>query len=72
MKTFTFFALVAAGAGQASAICAGFNYGIGNQQNLGGGVSRCEYSIDGKDSSHSTGLTTGTVYDDGCKAVDSL
>ena len=42
MKTFTFVALVAAAAGQASAICAGFNYGIGNQQNLGGGVSRCE------------------------------
>ena len=27
-------------AGLASAICPGFNYGIGNQQNLGNGVSR--------------------------------
>ncbi|KZV64816.1 hypothetical protein PENSPDRAFT_639117 [Peniophora sp. CONT] len=54
MKTFTLIAVIAAAAGQASAICAGFNYGVGNQQSLGGGVSRW------------------TVYDDGCKAVDSL
>ena len=27
-----------------SAICPGFNYGIGNQQSLGNGVSRCMYS----------------------------
>ncbi|KAJ3561981.1 hypothetical protein NP233_g9856 [Leucocoprinus birnbaumii] len=37
-----------------AAICPGFNYGIGNVQDLGSGFKRW------------------TVYDDSCKAVDSL
>lgn len=30
-------------ASHAMAICPGFNFGIGNQQNLGNGVSRCKH-----------------------------
>ena len=41
MQTFAIVALLAAVASQVSAICPGYNYGIGNQMNLGGGVSRC-------------------------------
>ena len=42
MKSFALAAAVLAlAAGQAAAICPGFNYGVGNQQNLGSGVSRC-------------------------------
>jgi NAD dependent epimerase/dehydratase family enzyme len=41
-------------AGFASAICPGFNFGVGNRQDLGNGISKW------------------TVYDDSCRAVDSL
>ncbi|VDB90159.1 unnamed protein product [Peniophora sp. CBMAI 1063] len=56
MKTSTFVALVAAVAGQVSAICPGFNYGIGNQQSLGGGVSR--WTVYNDDCSAADSLTT--------------
>ena len=43
MKYFTTAVVLSAVLGQAVGICPGFNYGIGNQQNLGNGVSRCTY-----------------------------
>ncbi|OAL56966.1 hypothetical protein IQ07DRAFT_582246 [Pyrenochaeta sp. DS3sAY3a] len=46
--------LLAPLAGSVVAICPGFNYGIGNVQNLGNGINRW------------------TIYDSGCRAVDSL
>lgn len=42
MKYLTSAIVASALLGQALAICPGFNYGVGNQQNLGGGVSRCK------------------------------
>lgn len=37
---FTSIVLAASAAGSALAICPGFNFGIGNQENLGNGISR--------------------------------
>ena len=44
MQTFAVVALLAAAAAQVSAICPGYNYGIGNQMSLGSGFSHCAYS----------------------------
>ena len=41
MQPISFALVLSAVVGQALAICPGFNYGIGNQQNLGNGISRC-------------------------------
>jgi hypothetical protein len=41
MKVFTITSTVLAAVVHVSAICPGFNYGIGNQQKLGSGISRC-------------------------------
>ncbi|KAL1606231.1 hypothetical protein SLS60_003633 [Paraconiothyrium brasiliense] len=40
MQFTTVFIAASSLAGSALAICPGFNYGIGNQQKLGGGISR--------------------------------
>jgi hypothetical protein len=37
----TSFVVLFGALGSALAICPGFNYGIGNQQNFGNGISRC-------------------------------
>lgn len=41
MKYSTSVIVLTVAIGQAMAICPGFNFGIGNQQNLGNGISRC-------------------------------
>lgn len=40
---FTMLALLGS-ATSVSAICPGFNYGVGHVRNLGNGVSRCEFA----------------------------
>ncbi|KAF9256641.1 hypothetical protein L218DRAFT_881271 [Marasmius fiardii PR-910] len=40
MKTFTSLFVTVVSIGQVMAICPGFNFGIGNLQDLGGGVNR--------------------------------
>ncbi|KAF7796576.1 hypothetical protein EIP86_007757 [Pleurotus ostreatoroseus] len=65
MQKLTFAIVLSAVVGQAFAICPGFNYGVGNQQNLGNGVSRWQVYDDGcnpVDSLTTTGnpCTSGT------------
>jgi hypothetical protein len=59
---------------QAAAICPGFNYGIGNVQNLGNGVNRCKLFLIKlfKKIDRDGLLLVGSVYDDSCKQVDGL
>lgn len=75
MKYFTSAVIFSAVMGQALAICPGFNYGIGHQQDLGNGVSRCTCCLSYKMYLLFTLLRAvyaGTVYDDSCNAVDGL
>ncbi|KAJ7495419.1 hypothetical protein FB451DRAFT_1020090 [Mycena latifolia] len=64
MKTTASLALFVALATNVAAICPGFNFGIGNQINLGGGTSRCKLNA--------RPVRTWNVYDDSCNQVDGL
>jgi hypothetical protein len=59
---------------QAAAICPGFNYGIGNVQNLGNGVNRCKLFLIKlcKTLTVMAYFFVGSVYDDSCNQVDGL
>lgn len=75
MQSLTLAFVLSAVVGQTLAICAGFNYAIGHQQNLGGGVSRCTFSclLGHIPQSLTLGIAyAGQVYDDSCNPVDSL
>ncbi len=60
-------------AGYVSAICLGFNYGIGNVQPLGNGINRCKLSSTQwyfvLAQNH---LSAGNVYNDSCNIQDGL
>jgi hypothetical protein len=61
---------------QAAAICPGFNYGIGNVQNLGNGVNRCKIFLIRAFKNDWRLIRryffVGSVYDDNCNQVDGL
>src|SRR6266436_3688519 len=60
-------------AGYVSAICPGFNYGIGNVQPLGNGINRCKpSSAQWHFVLAQTHLSAGNVYDDSCNVQDGL
>lgn len=64
--------MTAGGISSVLAICPGFNYGVGNVQSLGNGISRCKCFVSSSFPLKFTWYNAGTVYDDGCNAVDSL
>lgn len=71
MKTFASIALLARLSGYASAICTGFTFGVGTQQNLGKGISRW-LIYDGQCNVHDSLITDENPCDVGkCEYSDT-